>query len=450
METLHETDEIIGDRYQIMDVLGQGGMGTTYAALDLQTQQLVALKALSLRRMTDWKVLELFEREAKVLSYLQHPAIPRYLNYFQVDTPNNRDFYLVQELAEGRSLAALVQAGYRFDETEARKIAVQVLEILCYLHSLTPPVIHRDLKPQNLIRREDGQLFLVDFGAVQDTYRDTFTQGSTVVGTYGYMAPEQFRGKAYPATDLYGLAATLLFLLTHESPADLPQRRLKIDFRSRLQLSPAFADWLDSMLEPAVEDRFPSAREALAALKQSPKQAGKLVAQKPAGSRIVLQRTAQRLDMEVPPGNLFSSNLSILVFALAWNGFIFFWTTSAIAMGAPIFFPLFSIPFWIAGAGMLWGALSHVALRTRLHLDRQHFRLQQQVFGWQYRQLSGQTRNLTEIKLVDNGLKVNDQPVITCGLVEGALTHEFGSGLAPVEKEWLVQEISAFLDQLNK
>jgi ankyrin repeat protein len=93
-------------------------------------------------------------------------------------------------------------------------------------------------------------------------------KGSTVVGTYGYMAPEQFRGDAVPASDLYGLGTTLLFLLTHRVPSDLPQKRLRIHFRDRVQISEAFADWLEKLIEPDVEDRFTSARAALNALQR--------------------------------------------------------------------------------------------------------------------------------------------------------------------------------------
>ncbi|NEP13783.1 MAG: protein kinase [Symploca sp. SIO2C1] len=267
MELQHEQGEIIAQRYRIIDTLGQGGSGTTYQAEDLQSHQQVALKALSLHRMTDWKMMELFEREARVLAQLNYPGIPKYLDYFQVDTPKNRSFYISQQLAEGQSLAVLVQNGWRANESVVQQIAMQILEILVYLHELEPPVIHRDIKPQNIIRSPDGQVFLVDFGAVQDTYHSTFMRGSTVVGTYGYMAPEQFRGQAVPTTDLYGLGATLLFLLTHRSPAELPTDRLKLDFRSRVQISEEFADCLEKMLEPDVEERFSSAKEALKALR---------------------------------------------------------------------------------------------------------------------------------------------------------------------------------------
>jgi len=267
MELQHEQGEIIAQRYRIIDTLGQGGSGTTYQAEDLQSHQQVALKALSLHRMTDWKMMELFEREARVLAQLNYPGIPQYLDYFHVDTPQNRSFYISQQLAEGQSLAALVQSGWRANESIVQQIAMQILEILVYLHELEPPVIHRDIKPQNIIRSPDGEVFLVDFGAVQDTYHSTLMRGSTVVGTYGYMAPEQFRGQAVPTTDLYGLGATLLFLLTHRSPAELPTDRLKLDFRSRVQISEKFADWLEKMLEPDLEERFSSAQEALKALR---------------------------------------------------------------------------------------------------------------------------------------------------------------------------------------
>ncbi|BAY86527.1 serine/threonine protein kinase [Calothrix parasitica NIES-267] len=266
MEPLHQPNNIIAQKYKIISTLGEGGSGITYLAQDLQNNQNVALKALSLHRMTDWKAMELFEREAKILAQLNHPAIPDYLEYFDAEIDGEKYFYIAQQLAPGKSLAKLVEENFRTNEQQIKDIAKQILEILIYLHSQTPAVVHRDIKPQNIIYDKDGKVFLVDFGAVQDTYYSTFMRGSTVVGTYGYMSPEQFRGQSVPATDLYGLGATLLFLLTHRSPADFPTDGLKIDFRSRVKVSDDFADWLDKMLEPDLEDRFSSAREALEVL----------------------------------------------------------------------------------------------------------------------------------------------------------------------------------------
>jgi serine/threonine protein kinase len=271
----HQPGDMVGtdgspepSRYRILSVLGEGNSGITYKAEDLNhPERAVALKVMSLRQLTDWKMLDLFEREAKVLAQLKHPGIPHYLGSFTIETEDDRRYYIVQTLAQGQSLEALVQQGWRADEATVRKIAQQILSILIYLQKLSPPIIHRDLKPQNIIRHENGTLSLVDFGAVRDTYYSTLMRGSTVVGTYGYMAPEQFRGQSTPATDLYGLGATLLFLLTHRSPADLPQQGLHLDFRDRFQVSEHLTTWLEKLLEPDASDRFASAQVALDALK---------------------------------------------------------------------------------------------------------------------------------------------------------------------------------------
>lgn len=101
---MHQPGDLIKERYQIVNLLGQGGIASTYAAEDLNFAQQVAIKVLSLRQLKDWKALELFEREGKVLAQLNHPGIPNYLDYFQLDTEGDRRFYIVQEIAPGQSL----------------------------------------------------------------------------------------------------------------------------------------------------------------------------------------------------------------------------------------------------------------------------------------------------------------------------------------------------------
>lgn len=278
MLSIHQPQEIIHQKYCITGVLGKGGVAITYSAVNLETNSSIAIKVISLKQLNDWKQIELFEREAEVLQKLNHPAIAQYIDYFDIETDTDKAFYLVQQLAPGKSLAQLVESGWRVGEKEIKNIAKQVLSILSYLHSLDPRVIHRDIKPSNLIRDDDGTIYLVDFGAIQNTYYDTLMQGSTVVGTYGYMAPEQFRGQALPATDLYSLGATLLYLLTHRSPAELPQDTLKLNFSSAVDISDSFADWLDKILEPDLEDRFNSAEVALAELFKSKPKKQRLVA----------------------------------------------------------------------------------------------------------------------------------------------------------------------------
>jgi eukaryotic-like serine/threonine-protein kinase len=363
---------VLMERYQILDILGQGGIGVMYRALDLETERIMAIKSLSLTRARDWKAIELFEREAKILSQLNHPAIPQYLDYFQVDSEIDRQFYIVQTLAAGESLFSAIESGWIPTVDDVKDIAAQVLEILSYLHSLTPPVIHRDIKPQNLIIDSDGKISLVDFGAVQDSYY-TVTGGSTVVGTYGYMAPEQFRGQAYLSTDLYGLGTTILHLLTKTDPGTLPQKKLKIDFRDRVSIPPDFADWIDRLLEPEVTRRFETADAALAVL-VGRSNLPVLPLQKPSYSKIELKLSPEHLSIKIPPIGLStrsSQRLGLLTFI--WNGLLFlilFYALSLklfIASTSQLFFIGFgSIGLWLF-VQFLYGAYSSVTI----DIDRQ-------------------------------------------------------------------------------
>ncbi|HMY18070.1 MAG TPA: serine/threonine-protein kinase, partial [Polyangium sp.] len=233
MNSQHQPGDVVKN-YRIVRTLGRGGAATTYEAQEIDTGKAVALKVLELRGLDDWKKLELFEREATTLKALNHPSIPRYVDSFQVEEDGPK-FYLIQELAPGRSLAEIIAGGFHPDEAEVRRIAEQLLRILRYLESRVPPVVHRDIKPHNVIRSDTGEIYLVDFGAVNDVRRQG--EGSTVVGTYGYMAPEQLRGQATTAGDLYGLGATLVYLLTRRSPAELPQKKLKIDISAHARIS---------------------------------------------------------------------------------------------------------------------------------------------------------------------------------------------------------------------
>jgi eukaryotic-like serine/threonine-protein kinase len=308
--------------YQIVDILGEGGSGTTYRAQIVGTERFVALKQLSLARMDDWKAIDLFEREAQILAQLNYPAIPRYIDYFIIDTSSDRNFYIVQELAPGKTLSDQSASGWRYTEAEVKDIASQILDILSYLHNLTPPVIHRDIKPQNLIRNAEGKIYLVDFGAVQDTFYPV-TGGSTVIGTYGYMAPEQFRGQAYLSTDLYGLGTTLLYLLTGEDPAALPQKKLKIDFHEAVSLPSEFTNWIARLLEPEPTCRFETAKLAMEVL-DGRSRLPELPTQQPSYSTIKLNRFNEFMIIEIPSIGLSTrTSRRLCLFVSVWNGLLF-------------------------------------------------------------------------------------------------------------------------------
>ncbi|MBD2344479.1 serine/threonine protein kinase [Anabaena subtropica] len=264
-----QVEQILHDRYQIQRLLGHNGIRQTWLAKDLQAtnaeHSLVVVKLLAFGGSVQWDDLKLFEREAQILKHLHHPRIPQYLDYFCIDD-RSLWFGLVQEYIPGESLKEKLTAGKRFTEKQARKIAVEVLKILIYLHELNPGVLHRDIKPSNLIWGEDKNIYLVDFGAVQDKAAKegvTFT----VVGTYGYAPMEQYGGRAVPASDLYALGASLIHLLTGISPAELPQQDLRLQFTNIVHLSPGFVRWLQKITEPAPEQRFINARQALDTLK---------------------------------------------------------------------------------------------------------------------------------------------------------------------------------------
>ncbi|MBE9126965.1 MULTISPECIES: serine/threonine protein kinase [unclassified Coleofasciculus] len=453
MEQLHQPGEMITQRYRILNLLGQGGVGTTYAAKDLKNNQNVALKVLSLRRMADWKKMELFEREARILAQLNHPGIPRYLDYFQVDTSGDLRFYIAQQLAPGKSLAVLVERGWHPDETQVKQLALRVLNILIYLHQLVPPVIHRDIKPQNIILNRQGRVFLVDFGAVQDTYHHTVTGGSTIVGTYGYMAPEQFRGQAVLSTDLYGLGTTLVFLLTHQSPADLPQRQLKLDFRPYVHLSKEFADWLEKMLEPIREDRFAAATEALAVLqgKQALIKSSRLPRlQKPKDSPIRLIKSDNTLSVEIPPIGLRTkpSQLAALI-NLVWNGLL------VLTIGMVIKLSLFLqssnlIPLGVCvviGMWLLTTFLYCTLSKIEIEVSSQTFQLQKWLLGSRYQNVQGTTRDINQIELREINLPLSKKSITFCHLRLRGHKPSFGIFLTPPEKEWLVREIGEFVEK---
>lgn len=258
--------EILHERYTILEQLGKKSGRRTILVSDRETGELAIVKLLTFSSDFAWEDLKLFEREAETLKTLEHPAIPSYIDYFELES-KSKGYALVQTYIEGKSLEEYIQSGRIFTEKELKNIAEQLLEILIYLHSQYPPVIHRDIKPSNIILVETalkqvGKIYLVDFGSVQ-TLASKAGKTVTVVGTYGYMPPEQFGGYAKPASDLYSLGATLIALATGIHPADLPQQGMRIVFAPLVNFTPAFTDWLEWLTETNIEKRVQTAAQAL-------------------------------------------------------------------------------------------------------------------------------------------------------------------------------------------
>ena len=260
---------VLQDRYELRSVLGESEYAVTHLAEDRRTGQRCVVKSLPLRKVEDVKAVELFEREARVLAHLDHPRIPRFLEAFTTEEGDGTVMHLVQSFVPGKDLARLVRDGKHFTEARAVEIARDVAEILVYLHSFSPPIIHRDIKPTNVVLGPDGRAHLVDFGAARDKLlhdRERFGGGSTIVGTWGYMPYEQFSGRALPASDIYGLGATLLFCLSHKEPVEMDRSGRRLDFAPHVHVSERFRDVLARMVEPDWGDRYASAEELVAAL----------------------------------------------------------------------------------------------------------------------------------------------------------------------------------------
>lgn len=198
-----------GWEYEVIKVLAVGGMGTTYLVYSYQHQKLAVLKEINNELARKAKVREMFQREARVLSSFDRPDIPKYYDFFATN-----DYYsLVMELIHGQNLEEIPTPNV----VQVIDWAISVAQILSYLHQCDPPVIHRDIKPGNLILRyHPRKIVLIDFGAV----KEVTTPPGTRIATPGYGAPEQSKGQPCIQSDFYALGTTLIALLTRRNPSD--------------------------------------------------------------------------------------------------------------------------------------------------------------------------------------------------------------------------------------
>ncbi|MFB2981642.1 serine/threonine protein kinase [Microseira sp. BLCC-F43] len=433
----------LGDRYDIIRQLGKKSGRRTLLARDRQTQELVVIKLLSFGSDFAWDDLKLFEREASILQALSHPAIPRYLNHFEIDLPQGKGFALVQSYIQAKSLEEHLKSGRTFTQAEVGEIAKALLQILIDLHNRQPAVIHRDIKPSNILltnrsAHSVGQVYLVDFGSVQTL---AAKQGGTitVVGTYGYMPPEQFGGRAVPASDLYSLGATLIYLVTGTHPADLPQEELRIQFEKMANLSQSFSRWLRRMTHPSLDRRFTSAREALEALEnESSTDIGYLAVAQPASSQFLLKKDEYSIEIITPP-----SGFNLPVAAMSFGSIsLIFWLIlnfghPANLMSALLFLP-YLVPLGIMGERILFALFG----RYRLRIDWRYISKTYELFGLKRNLFRpARRREITKIEYIERDS--NHRKIV---IWAGSQKCEFGAAMANEEElEWLAGELSDWL-----
>jgi serine/threonine protein kinase len=266
---------LLDQRYQVVELLGKGGFGHTYIALDTRrpgnpTCIVKHLKPISSDREFLLMARHLFNREAESLENLgHHDQIPRLLAYFE----ENEEFYLVQELIVGQPLSSEMSPGTRWSEEQVIQLLQDLLPILEFIHG--QGVIHRDIKPDNLIRRTaDNKIVLVDFGAVKQIKSYSLMtpeqlQNDTVaVGTPGYMPSEQGQGRPRPCSDIYALGMTCIQALTGLNPKQFGEDAVtgEILWQHHAQVSEQLASVLNKMVRHYFKYRYQSATDALQAL----------------------------------------------------------------------------------------------------------------------------------------------------------------------------------------
>ncbi|MGC9523936.1 MAG: protein kinase domain-containing protein [Limnospira sp.] len=260
-------EQIVGGRYRIIKCLGSGGFGRTFLATDDRnpTASPCVLKQFCPRSQHPehlQKATELFELEAVRLENLgKHPQIARLIDYFKIEDSQ----YLVLEYIEGQNLRQILETRGRFNESQIRYLLGNLLPVLEFIHSHN--IIHRDIKPENIIRSPNGQLVIVDFGAAKQAIGSALLQTGTLIGTPEYVAPEQLRGRATFASDLYSLGVTCLHLLTHLSPFDLfdtgEDRWVWRHYLTDRAVGDELGQILDRLTEEATNRRYPCAADVL-------------------------------------------------------------------------------------------------------------------------------------------------------------------------------------------
>ena len=212
-----ETGTIIDGKYKILNIIGHGGMSTVYLAINEKANKPWAIKEVRKDGVKNFEIVrQSLMVETDMLKKLSHKGLPSIVDV--IDEGDN--FLIVMDYIEGMTLkAVLTERGTQAQE-DVVDWALQICDVLKYLHSRQPPIIYRDMKPSNIMLRSDGSVMLIDFGTARE-FKERNLADTTCLGTQGYAAPEQFggRGQTDARTDIYSLGATMYHLVTgHPTP----------------------------------------------------------------------------------------------------------------------------------------------------------------------------------------------------------------------------------------
>jgi hypothetical protein len=254
------------DRYRIDKILGLGGMGAVYQAYDVNLGVAVAVKE---NLFTTEEYSRQFRREATILASLRHPNLPRVTDHFVIE---NEGQYLVMDFIAGEDLRQRLERSGPVPESEALPWFLQICDALAYLHSRTPPILHRDIKPGNIKLTSDGRALLVDFGLAKVVDDGGSTTTGAKAMTPGFSPPEQYgSGRTDPRTDVYSIGATLYAALTATIPEDALEQAMGRETLTPLrkrnpQISAPVAKAVEKALAVRPEERYQAVSDMAAAL----------------------------------------------------------------------------------------------------------------------------------------------------------------------------------------
>ncbi len=258
------TGQILINRYRIVKQLARGGFGAIYRGWDITLEQPCAIKE---NLDTSQEAQAQFRREALMMSMLRHPNLPRVTDHFFIAGQGQ---YLVMDYVEGMNLDERQQSiGRPYQEHEVVTWIDQVFDALNYLHTRQPPIIHRDVKPANIIINGAGQAILVDFG-ISKVYDRKLTATGAVAVTPGYSPPEQYgRGQTEARSDIYALGATIYKLLTNVRPPNSLERMAgKVTFHTPRQLNSQISPQAEQVILKAMAVKINDRYETVAALRE--------------------------------------------------------------------------------------------------------------------------------------------------------------------------------------
>ncbi len=257
---------LLNNRYRIVSILGQGGMGAVYEAVDENLKIYVAVKE---NLFLSEEYTRQFQREASILATMRHPTLPRVGDYFAI---SGQGQYLIMDYIEGEDLRQRIERMNVLPARDVILIGAQICDALSYLHSRTPPIVHRDIKPGNVKITPEGEVCLVDFGLAKIMMDSQATTTGARAMTPGYSPPEQYgTARTDPRSDIYSLGATLYAALTGVIPEDgLARATNKATLTPIRQFTPSvdrrLAEAIEIALEIEPEHRYQSAEEFKVAL----------------------------------------------------------------------------------------------------------------------------------------------------------------------------------------